>query len=135
MSRTQLPSIFPWTSVPQERKKIERVQVPIVKRPLTTSVQAENENVEGYENPSDITTSNVSMDVQEEKFRDQSTQTDSLNESQSLEQEILALKEKIQSLETAIHELNSKPKFELSDHKDNKNLAFHCCFMAYAESQ
>ena len=30
----------------------------------------------------------------------------------------MALKEKIQSLETTIHELNSKPKFELSDHKD-----------------
>ena len=93
MSRTQLPSIFPWTSVPQERRKIERVQVPMVKRPRTTSVQAEKENVEDYENPSDITTNNVSMDVQEEKFRDQSTQTDSLNESQSLHQEILALKE------------------------------------------
>ena len=65
----------------------------MVKRPRTTSVQAEKENVEDYENPSDITTNNVSMDVQEEKFRDQSTQTDSLNESQSLHQEILALKE------------------------------------------
>ena len=37
MSRTQLPSIFPWTSVPQERRKIERVQVRMVKRPRTTS--------------------------------------------------------------------------------------------------
>lgn len=60
----------------------------MVKRPRTTSVQAEKENVEDYENPSDITTNNVSIDVQEEKFRDQSTQTDSLNESQSLQQEI-----------------------------------------------
>lgn len=65
----------------------------MVKRPRTTSVQAEKENVEDYENPSDITTNNVSMDLQEEKFRDQSTQTDSVNESQSLKQEILALKE------------------------------------------
>ena len=33
MSRTQLPSIFPWTSVPKERRKIERVQVQVqVKR-------------------------------------------------------------------------------------------------------
>ena len=117
MSRTQLPSIFPWTSVPQERRKIERVQVPMVKRPRTTSVQAEKENVKDYENPSDITTNNVSMDLQEEKFRDQSTQTDSVNESQSLKQEILALKEEIQTLKTTIHELNSKPKFELSDHR------------------
>lgn len=132
MSRTQLPSIFPWTSVPQERRKIERVQVPMVKRPRTTSVQAEKENVEDYENPSDITTNNVSMDVQEEKFRDQSTQTDSLNESQSLQQEILALKEKIQSLETTIHELNSKPKFELSDHKDkDHDIAFYTGFPNY----
>ena len=77
MSRTQLPSIYPWTLVPQERRKIERVQVPMVKRPRTTSVQAEKENVEDYENPSDITTNNASMDVQEEKFRDQSTQTES----------------------------------------------------------
>ena len=45
MSITQVPSIFPWTSVPQERRKIERVQVLIVKKPQTTSVQAENENV------------------------------------------------------------------------------------------
>ena len=130
MSRTQLPSIFPWTSVPQERRKIERVQVPMVKRPRTTSVQAENKNVEDYENPSDIATNNVSMDVQEEKFRDQSTQTDSLNESQSLEQEILALKEKIQSLETTIHELNSKPKFELSDHKDKDHDIAFCTGLA-----
>lgn len=65
----------------------------MVKRPRTTSVQAEKENVEDYENPSDITTNNVSMDLQEEKFRDQSTQTDSVNESRSLKQEILALKE------------------------------------------
>ena len=86
MSITQVPSIFPWTSVPQERRKIERVQVLIVKKPRTTSVQAENENVR-------------TMKTQEEKFRDQSTQTDSRNESQSLEQEILALKEKIQSVE------------------------------------
>ena len=77
MSRTQLPSIYPWTLVPQERRKIERVQVPMVKRPRTTSVQAEKENVEDYENPSDITTNNASMDVQEEKLRDQSTQTES----------------------------------------------------------
>lgn len=90
----------------------------MVKRPRTTSVQAEKENVKDYENPSDITTNNVSMDLQEEKFRDQSTQTDSVNESRSLKQEILALKEKIQTLKTTIHELNSKPKFELSDHKD-----------------
>ena len=130
MSRTQLPSIFPWTSVPQERRKIERVQVPMVKRPRTTSVQAEKENVEDYENPSDITTNNVSMEVQEEKFRDQSTQTDSLNES--LKQEILALKEEIQSLETTIHELNSKPKFKLSDQKDkDHDIAFYTGFPNY----
>ena len=79
---------------------------------------------------SDIARNNVSMDVQEEKFRDQSTQTDSLNESQSLEQEILALKEKIQSLETTIHELNSKPKFELSDHKDKDHDIGFCTGLA-----
>ena len=118
MSRIQLPSIFSWTSVPQERRKIERVQVPIIKRPRTTSVQDENENVEDYENSSDITTTMYPWTSKRKKFRDQSTQKDSLNESQSLEQEILALKEKIQSLETTIHELNSKPKFELSDYKD-----------------
>ena len=75
------------------------------------------------------TTMYVSMDLQEEKFRDQITQTDSLNESQSLKQEILALKEKIQSLETTIHELNSKPKFKLSDHKDkDHDIAFYTGF-------
>ena len=113
-----------------ERRKIERVQVRMVKRPRTTSVQADKENVKDYENPSDITTNNVSMDLQEEKFRDQSTQTDSVNKSQSLKQEIFALKEKIQTLETTIHELNSKPKFELSDHKD-KDHAFYTGFPNY----
>ena len=34
MSRTQLPSIFPWTSVPQKRRKIERIQVPMIKSPV-----------------------------------------------------------------------------------------------------
>lgn len=78
---------------PGTKENRKSTSIPMVKRPRTTSVQAEKENVKDYENPSDITTNNVSMDLQEEKFRDQSTQTDSVNESQSLKQEILALKE------------------------------------------
>lgn len=95
-------------------------------------MQAENENIEDSGCPNDATTNSVAMDVQDEKCRDQCTQTDCSHESESLKQEILVLKEKLKSLEANINELNTKPKFELSEHKDkDDDIAFYTGFPNY----
>ncbi|XP_028517254.1 uncharacterized protein LOC114574157 [Exaiptasia diaphana] len=68
----------------------------------------------------------------DEQYKDQSIQTDDYDELQSLKDKISALTAKIHCLEAQMNDLNSKPKFEISDHKDSdEDIVFYTGFPNY----
>ena len=134
MSRTQLPSIFPWTSTPKERRAIKKHELP-VKEKVIDLQHMNNESETCLSTMDSTATIDTDLDLgndtsQDSLFKDAATQTE--DEQHHLREEIAILEAKIQTLEKEIHNFNTKPKFDIEDHKDiDENITFYTGFQNY----
>ena len=67
---------------------------------------------------------------QDSLFKDAATQSE--DEQHHLKEEVAILEAKIQTLKKEIHNFNTKPKFDIEDHKDiDENITFYTGFQNY----
>ena len=134
MSRTQLPSMFPWTSTPKERRAIKKHELP-VKEKVIDIRHIINESEPSLLTMDSTATMDTDLDLgndtsQDSLFKDAATQSE--DEQHHLNEEVAILEAKIQTLKKEIHNFNTKPKFDIEDHKDiDENTTFYTGFQNY----
>ena len=94
MSRTQLPSIFPWTSTPKERRPIKKHELPVKEKHIS------NESEPCLSTMDSTATIDSDLDLgndtsQDSLFKDAATQTE--DDQHHLREEIAILEAKIQN--------------------------------------
>ena len=100
MSRTQLPSIFPWTSTPKERRSIKKHGLP-VKEKVIALQHISNKSEPCLSTMDSTATIDTDLDLgndtsQDSLFKDAATQTE--DEQHHLREGIAILEAKLQTL-------------------------------------
>jgi len=138
MCRTQLPSIFPWTAIPEKQRVIEKHEVPSTTKKIWRGFEAcelRSEDVFAEEIDNNVSDNEVSVseDIDFVVCIDQAWQTEDFRyledlkvKIETLNKEIEALNKENEDLKKKIRKTNSKPKFDIEDYKSSdEDISFY----------
>ena len=148
MCRTQLPSVFPWTPKPVQRRVIEKHDLPLklkAKKRLTMKGSKNNTNdeLEACERPHEANSLDIKNSEDffhtgsealssENKYLSEGKSEDNKKEIKCLTQEINSLRSQLLKMRLAMELDNNKPRFAIEDHKDSdSDISFYTGFPNY----
>ena len=141
MCRTELPSIFPWSTTTKNRREIIKHDIPVKRR--KTGEQSTGTANEVEVPPQDFESA-VEHEVNDDEVKAVindlldclEKQVESPSDRESVENhqtdEVEELKKQMEALKREIKDLKAKPKFDIDEHKDNdESITFFTGFPSY----
>ena len=140
MSRTQLPTIFPWSTTPIKRRIIVKNELiekkkKVVMHPTETKAVNELSSEHEVHMPEVYKVVDDLLDSVAKELEHPVTDNPNIEQNAAegkLSQEMEDLRKQVESLKRELNELKTKPKFNIDDHKaSDENIAFFTGFPNY----